>query len=85
MTVVEIELPPDDTVLWCHHCETFQRFRDLRRQQDAYLCTNPECDQRWPFGVWDMRDQPDYKTSPCWEIHARRNDVLYPGSCSCET
>lgn len=86
MTVVEIDLPPADTVMWCHHCETFQRFRDLRRIQDGgYVCIDKTCNQRWPFGVWDMRDQPDYSSSPCWEVHADRNDSLYPGSCDCPT
>ena len=44
---------------------------------------NPDCDQTWAFGIWDMTDQPDFAENPCWADHADRNDSLYPGSCSC--
>lgn len=84
MTVVEIEnMPGPETVMWCHQCCTFQHFRDLRRDADSYVCIKVDCLERWPFGVWDMRDQPDYAGSPCWSSHADRNDVLYPGQCDC--
>jgi hypothetical protein len=67
---------------WCHHCMTFQRFKHARRTPNRRgLCVNPDCDQTWGFGVWDMRDAPDFESFPCWGEHADRNDVFFPGQC----
>jgi hypothetical protein len=75
-----------DTIGWCHHCETFQRYKHARRTETRRgLCVSSECDETWAFGIWDMTTQPDFANSPCWATHADRNDSLYPGSCTCSS
>lgn len=75
--MIGVALPPETHVLWCHHCETYQRASQLRVARPPWdperlmlLCTRVDCDEPLGLGVWDMTDRPGVASAPCAHVEA---------------
>lgn len=84
----EISLGPgSDSVMWCHHCETWQLrsampTRVMRWDPDGgevRSCVNCE-DEPEGLGVWCMDDGG----CACERLAAERQGRFYRGDCGCE-
>ena len=69
-----------DTVGWCHHCATFQRYGNRRTTATRRgLCVNPDCEETWASGIWDMTQHPDFpEKSSEWGKRADNQEQADP-------